>query len=61
MGTMACYQETCPHCGKVPPSRQKEINKYHENLAFLENEVKYLEKWPVFRILHTIYMYIDHV
>ena len=42
MGTMACYQETCPHCGRVPPSRQKEIKKYQENLAFLQNEVKYI-------------------
>ena len=22
MGEMACYQEFCPHCGRVPPSRK---------------------------------------
>ena len=32
MGSMACYTETCPDCGRVPPSRSKEIKKYRDNL-----------------------------
>ena len=22
MGEMACYQERCPHCGRIPPDRK---------------------------------------
>ena len=32
MGSMACYTETCPDCGRGPPSRSKEIKKYRDNL-----------------------------
>ena len=39
MGEMACYQETCPDCGRVPPSRSREIKKYRENLEVLQGEV----------------------
>ena len=39
MGEMACYQETCPDCGRVPPSRSREIKKYRENLEVLRGEV----------------------
>ena len=39
MGEMACYQETCPDCGRVPPSRTREIKKYRENLEVLRGEV----------------------
>lgn len=38
MGEMACYQETCPDCGRVPPSRSREIKKYRENLEVLRGE-----------------------
>jgi len=38
MGEMACYQETCPDCGRVPPSRTREIKKYRENLEVLRGE-----------------------
>ena len=41
MGEMACYQETCPDCGRVPPSRSREIKKYRENLEVLRGEVAY--------------------
>ena len=39
MGEMACYQETCPDCGRVPPSRTREIKKYRDNLEVLRGEV----------------------
>ena len=41
MGEMACYQETCPDCGRVPPSRSREIKKYRENLEVLRGEVTF--------------------
>ena len=25
MGSMACYQEFCPECGKIPPNRDVEL------------------------------------
>ena len=40
MGEMACYQETCPDCGRVPPVRQKEIRKYKECLQVAHGEVR---------------------
>ena len=39
MGEMACYTETCPDCGRVPPSRSKEIRKYKESCDILRGEV----------------------
>jgi len=44
MGEMACYQEFCPHCGRVPPNRKThedqylEAQGYHRRLVVLENE-----------------------
>ena len=40
MGEMACYQETCPDCGKIPPSRQKEMKKYKHYLEVAKGEVR---------------------
>ena len=39
MGEMACYEETCPQCGRVPSCRKKEAEKYKESLEILRNEV----------------------
>ena len=52
MGEMACYQETCPDCGRVPPSRTREIKKYRENLEVLRGEV--IHKCLSFRYSETI-------
>ena len=52
MGEMACYQETCPDCGRVPPSRTREIKKYRENLEVLRGEVIHQCLW--FRYFETI-------
>merc|ERR1711994_530499 len=30
MGEMACYQEFCPHCGRVPPGRKTREDLYLE-------------------------------
>jgi len=44
MGEMACYQEFCPHCGRVPPNRKThedqylEAQGYHRRLVVLEHE-----------------------
>ena len=44
MGEMACYQEFCPHCGKIPPSRKTredqllESQGYHRRLVVLDND-----------------------
>merc|ERR1712156_837235 len=40
MGEMACYEETCPQCGRVPSCRKKEVDKYNESLEILRNERK---------------------
>ena len=40
MGEMACYEETCPQCGRVPSCRKKEADKYKESLEILRKEVK---------------------
>ena len=39
MGEMACYEETCPQCGRVPSCRKKEVDKYNESLEILRKEV----------------------
>ena len=39
MGEMACYQDTCPECGKVPPHRKTENEKDDETLNLLQNLV----------------------
>ena len=39
MGEMACYEETCPQCGRVPSCRKKEADKYNESLEILRKEV----------------------
>ena len=39
MGEMACYQDTCPECGKVPPNRKTENEKDDETLNLLQNLV----------------------
>jgi len=44
MGEMACYQETCPDCGRVPPSRTREIKKYRDNLEVLRGESRRKEE-----------------
>ena len=44
MGEMACYQEFCPHCGRIPPSRKTredhllESQGYQRRLMVLENQ-----------------------
>jgi len=44
MGEMACYQEFCPHCGRVPPSRRTredvllEQAEHHRKLIMIENQ-----------------------
>ena len=44
MGEMACYQEFCPHCGRVPPSRRTredvflEQAEHHRKLMMIENK-----------------------
>ena len=51
MGEMACYQEFCPHCGRVPPSRKTredqllEAQGYHRRLVVLDG-LKRGEKPP---------------
>jgi len=46
MGEMACYQEFCPHCGRVPPNRRThedqflEAQGYHRRLVILEEQKK---------------------
>ena len=42
MGEMACYEETCPQCGRVPSCRKKEAEKYKESLEILRKEVSAL-------------------
>ena len=50
MGEMACYQEFCPHCGRVPPNRKThedqflEAQGYHRRLVVLENMQKNEQK-----------------
>ena len=44
MGEMACYQDFCPHCGRIPPNRKSyedqylEAQDYHRRLVILEQE-----------------------
>ena len=44
MGEMACYQDFCPHCGRIPPNRKTyedqylEAQGYHRRLVVLEQE-----------------------
>ena len=44
MGEMACYQDFCPHCGRIPPNRKTyedqylEAQGYHRRLVILEQE-----------------------
>ena len=44
MGEMACYQDTCPECGKVPPHRKTENEKDDETLNLLQNLVSIMLK-----------------
>ena len=30
MGEMACYQDFCPHCGRIPPNRKTYEDQYLE-------------------------------
>lgn len=47
MGEMACYQEFCPHCGRIPPSRKTredqllEAQGYHRRLVVLDQQYKH--------------------
>ena len=44
MGEMACYQEFCPHCGRIPPNRRTqedqflEAQGYHRRLVVMEQQ-----------------------
>ena len=46
MGEMACYEETCPRCGKIPPnnrftpSRLEEDENYKETYENIRKEVR---------------------
>jgi ribosomal protein S27AE len=42
MGEMACYQEFCPTCGKIPPNMTKPIKK----VDFLTEETKMSQPRP---------------
>ena len=50
MGEMACYQEFCPCCGKIPPSHKTredqllESQGYHRRLLVLDNDGRRAEK-----------------
>ena len=36
MGEMACYQERCPQCGRIPPDRRDQSEKKAKQPAFLK-------------------------
>ena len=50
MGEMACYQEFCPHCGRIPPSRRSredqflEAQEYQRRLVVLDANRQQTEK-----------------
>ena len=59
MGEMACYQETCPDCGRVPPSRTREIKKYRDNLEVLRGEVSDFIKFK--RKMKFVYLWCGYL
>eukprot|EP00096_Caligus_rogercresseyi_P004758 TRINITY_DN19209_c0_g1_i1.p1 TRINITY_DN19209_c0_g1~~TRINITY_DN19209_c0_g1_i1.p1 ORF type:complete len:165 (-),score=10.59 TRINITY_DN19209_c0_g1_i1:705-1199(-) len=40
MGEMACYEETCPQCGQVPPSKKLMYEAYERKKRQLEQKKK---------------------
>ena len=49
MGSMACYQEFCPECGKIPPNREikvqhptstKNVQKQHSDINHLTDRLQ---------------------
>ncbi|QQP41039.1 Hypothetical protein FKW44_015286 [Caligus rogercresseyi] len=40
MGEMACYEETCPQCGQVPPSKKLMYEAYERKKRQLEQKRK---------------------
>jgi hypothetical protein len=36
MGEMACYQERCPQCGRIPPDRRDQSEKKAKHPAVLK-------------------------
>ena len=58
MGEMACYQDTCPECGKVPPNRKTENEKDDETLNLLQNLVTIMHMNGIIHIIFKqIYEY----